>query len=68
MSARIPLIDLWEKAGIELPQGSYSTLGGFLLEKANTIPKTGTVIEYQGTNFQILKVTARAILEVRIYW
>lgn len=68
VSARVFLSDLWHKAGIELPEGNYSTLSGFLLEKANTIPKEGDEIDFQGTVFEIHKVTTRAIQEVRIHW
>lgn len=68
VSARVSLSDLWHKVGIELPEGNYSTLSGFLLEKANTIPNEGDEIDFQGTVFEIHKVTTRAIQEVRIHW
>ncbi|MCP4410690.1 MAG: HlyC/CorC family transporter [Gammaproteobacteria bacterium] len=67
-SARIDLKDLWDKVGIELPPGKYTTLAGFLLEKSGEVPDEGTEIEFKGTTFEIQKATPLAIQEVRIHW
>lgn len=67
-SARIDLKGLWDKAGIELPPGKYTTLAGFLLEKSGEVPGEGAEIEFKGTTFEIQKATPLAIQEVRIHW
>ena len=68
VSARVDLKDLWDKVGIELPPGKYTTLAGFLLELGGEVPVEGTEIEFKGTTFEIQKATPLAIQEVRIHW
>lgn len=67
VSARVELPAL-EEIGLDLPEGQYASLAGFLLEKARDIPPAGTVIEYQGISFTIERATPQAIQEVRIQW
>lgn len=67
VSARVEL-DALEDLGLELPDGEYASLAGFLLEKAKDIPANGTVIEFRGTSFTIERATPQAIQEVRIRW
>ena len=59
---------LAERLGIELPDGHYASLAGFLLEKARRMPDEGTVIEYQDMTFTVLRATPQVIQEVRIRW
>ena len=66
VSARIELDSLVEKLGVELPEGNYTSLAGFLLEKAQDVPPVGTVVEYQGVIFTVTKATPKAIQEVRV--
>lgn len=67
VSARIELATL-EELGLELPDGQYASLAGFLLEKARDMPPVGTVIEFQGISFTIERATPQAIQDVRIQW
>ncbi len=59
---------LTERLGIELPEGNYASLAGFLLEKARRMPTAGTVIEYQDMTFTVVRATPQVIQEVRIQW
>ena len=68
VSARIELDTIEDKLGLKLPQGQYTSLSGFLLEKARDIPAVGTVIEHQGVRFTIKRATPRLVQEVRIQW
>ncbi len=68
VSGRIEPHLLAERIGVELPEGNYASLAGFLLEKARTMPSEGTVIKYHDTTFTVEKATPRAIQEVRIQW
>ncbi len=68
VSARIELDSFAEKLGVKLPQGSYTSLSGFLLDKATDIPPVGAVIEYRGISFTIERATPRLIQEVRVQW
>lgn len=68
VNARIDLDMLQEELGLELPEGNYTTLAGFLLEKTRDVPHGGEVIDYQKVSFTVQRVTPRAILEVRVRW
>jgi len=65
-NARVDLDDLAEELGIELPKGRYSSLAGFLLEKAGEVPAEGSSVEYKTLNFTIMRGSDRSIQEVKI--
>lgn len=66
MNTRIDLSGLAEELAIELPKGRYSSLAGFLLEKAGEIPREESSIEYKKIKFTIVQGTAQSIQEVKI--
>jgi len=68
VSARLELDRLKEEVGIELPEGDYETVAGFLMELAQAIPRTGAVIQHDGVSFTVERGTAQSIQEVRIAW
>jgi len=68
VNARIELDELCEQLQIELPEGNYVTLGGYILNKTRSVPSRGTVIEEQGVTLTVHKSSARAVLEVRVTW
>ncbi|HYT27181.1 MAG TPA: hemolysin family protein [Actinomycetota bacterium] len=52
--------------GIELPEGTYATVAGFVLERLGRIPTGGEVVEADGWRIEVLAVERRAITRVRI--
>ncbi len=66
VNTRIDLSDLEEELGMELPRGRYSSLAGFLLEKAGEIPTVGSTIEYKKMTFTVVTGTMQSIQEVII--
>ena len=66
VNARVDLDDLAEELGVELPKGRYSSLAGFLLEKAREVPPVGSSIEYKELKFTVMRGSARSIDEVKI--
>ncbi|MBQ6018730.1 MAG: HlyC/CorC family transporter [Clostridia bacterium] len=58
-----------ELIGVELPEGDYNTLGGFLMAQLGYIPQNGgeeDVVEYKNLKFTVLGVDERRIDKVRI--
>ena len=55
--------------GIELPEGDYDTLGGFLLERLGRIPEADEhpVISYQNATFTVREMDDRRIEQVFIH-
>lgn len=57
---------LAEQFGIELEEGDYDTLGGYLLANLGQIPKKDTIYTLARYQFQILKSTAKRIELVEV--
>jgi len=67
-SARLELERLEEELGLEIPDGDYETLAGFLLERAKAIPRAGTMIRHGDVTFTVEQGTLQALQEIRIRW
>ncbi len=65
-NARVDLEDLAEELGVELPKGRYSSLAGFMLEKAGEVLAVDNSIDYKGLCFTVTRGSARSINEVKI--
>jgi putative hemolysin len=68
VSVRVSLDNLVEELDIQLPQGRYATLAGFLLDMAKDVPQAGTSLKYKKITFTVIRGTAQAVEEVRISW
>jgi putative hemolysin len=68
VSARIELETLSEELGLKLPTGRYTTLAGFLLDRARDVPEHGDVIDFEEYSFIIHRAVPQAIIDVRIRW
>lgn len=66
VNALIPLTRLKEEIGIDLPEGDYETLAGFILNQLGHIPKREESFEYNGIKFIITRATRRKVDWVRI--
>lgn len=66
VKGKIKIDDLREATGIDIPEGDYETLGGFLLEKFERIPQQGERWENENFVFIIHKGTNRSIEDVYI--
>lgn len=67
VDARMSLIDADEQLGIVLPQGSdYDTIGGFIFDRAGTIPSRGFTIKLDNVELEILKSNDRRVEKVKI--
>jgi len=66
VSARIELTKLSNALQINLPEGKYSTLAGYILDKLHEVPEEAITLPVLGMKFTIHKATPQAILEVKI--
>ncbi|MBN2829251.1 MAG: HlyC/CorC family transporter [Candidatus Cloacimonetes bacterium] len=57
------LIDEYE---IKLPEGDYETIAGFIIDKIKRIPVQGQYIELDEYTIQILQVTQKKVIKVKI--
>ena len=66
VDARLEVERLREELGIQVPEGEYETLGGFLLHLFQKIPDTGEEVQYLGMRFVVAASDRRSIVKVRI--
>ena len=60
------LEDLEDRTGLELPEGPYETLAGFVLNEMGRLPELGESIEALGQRFTVTELDGRRISRVRI--
>jgi Mg2+/Co2+ transporter CorC len=64
--ATIPLAELSERLDLELPEGDYETLAGFLLEAFGRIPVRGETVTWGEVTFEVLRADRRRIEAVQV--
>lgn len=65
-SGRVHIDEIMEEFGLEIPEGDYETVAGYLLERIGAIPAPQDQFQFDGFRFDILKATTNRIDLVRI--
>ncbi|MCG3770293.1 MAG: hypothetical protein JW384_01439 [Nitrosomonadaceae bacterium] len=60
------LEDLAEETNIDLPEGPYETLAGFILHHLGRLPDIGTRFSQEGISFEILALDGKRISRVQM--
>jgi putative hemolysin len=60
------LEDLAEETGVEIPEGPYETVAGFVLHRLGRMPIVGDEVIAGGTTISVLAVDGRRISRVQI--
>jgi putative hemolysin len=58
--------DFHEETGIELPDGPYETVAGFVVSRIGSLPVLGDSVIEAGHRFEVLELDGRRIARVRI--
>ncbi|MBI1886678.1 MAG: HlyC/CorC family transporter [Chloroflexi bacterium] len=66
MDASMSIHDANEELQLELPEGDYETVAGFVLEQLGHIPKEGEQFVYNGLRFAVTQVVGRKIEQVTV--
>lgn len=66
LDAGTSLQDAWRHAGIELPEGDYETIAGYLTSILGRIPEAGELISSGGWEFEVLDATRQRVARVRV--
>ena len=64
--AKIEINELRRITGINIPEGQYNTLGGFITFILGRIPQKGEVVEYDGFRFKVIDADERKVKKVLI--
>jgi len=65
-SGRLEINHLNEKYNLELPEGEYNTLSGYIVITTETIPEQGQTIELDNYKFVLERVSERKIETIRV--
>jgi CBS domain containing-hemolysin-like protein len=63
---RMPIDDLSEELGVELPDTEWDTVGGLVFNLLGHVPEEGEAVRFQGLEFRTERVQGRRIALVRI--
>jgi putative hemolysin len=66
VDGKLNLDEIAEISGIELPEGPYATLGGFVMAELGRLPKAGDVVEHEGTRLTAVRTEGRRAARVRV--
>lgn len=68
VAGRVEIDTLTARLGIEIPDGSYTTVAGLLLARLGDVPSVGNVLEVEGVSYTVKRATPQTIDEVQIRW
>jgi putative hemolysin len=66
VDGKLNLDEIAEISGVELPEGPYATLGGFVMAELGRLPHTGDVVEYDGVRLTVVRTEGRRAARVRL--
>jgi putative hemolysin len=55
-----------EQTGVQLPDGPYETLAGFIMASLGHVPRLGEAVEVDGHRLTVSELDGRRIARVRI--
>jgi len=64
--ATMDVEDFQEETGIDLPEGSYHTVGGFVFHELGRLPRPGDGVAHAGRRFVVAEMEGRRISEVEV--
>lgn len=64
--ATVDLEDFIEQTGIEIPEGDFHTLGGFVFHQLGHLPRQGESINVDGVLYTVASMDDRRIVEIRV--
>jgi CBS domain containing-hemolysin-like protein len=62
----VPIADLNEALGLDLPEGEYETLAGFVLEQLGRVPHRGEIVTGPHYRIEVLSADRRRIRSLRV--
>ncbi|WP_053207345.1 hemolysin family protein [Jiangella muralis] len=59
--------DFADRTGVELPDGPYETVAGFVVARLGRLPAPGDVVEYDGLRIEVLSLDGRRASRLRVH-
>jgi magnesium and cobalt transporter len=65
-SAKVAIGDVVDRLGVEIEEGGFETVGGYVLTRVGRVPAVGERFSFDGVEVEILEAERRRIHKVRI--
>jgi CBS domain containing-hemolysin-like protein len=65
-SGKVGIGEMTERLGVQVDDGDFETVGGFVLARAGRVPAVGEHFEFDGLDVEILEAERRRIHKVRV--
>jgi magnesium and cobalt exporter, CNNM family len=66
VDGKLNLDEIEDIAELELPEGPYATIAGFLMARLGRIPNVGDTVDFDGVRLTVARVEGRRIARVRL--
>ena len=66
VDGKLNLDEVAEVSGLELPEGPYATLGGYVMSRLGRLPKIGDEVAQHGYLLQVIGVEGRRAARIRV--
>ncbi len=66
VDAKLSTDEVSEATGVELPEGDFDSLGGFILDQLGRLPAVGETVRWKGLEFTVEAVAENRVGRVRV--
>jgi putative hemolysin len=66
VDGKLNLDEIAEISGVDLPEGPYATVAGFVMAELGRLPTTGDVVEHDGVRLTVVRTEGRRAARVRV--
>ncbi|NIP81087.1 MAG: CBS domain-containing protein [Gemmatimonadetes bacterium] len=66
LSGSVPVTDVNERYGLDLPEGDYTTMAGYVMGRLGRMARPGDEIRFEGGRLRVLAMDGRRILRLAL--
>jgi Hemolysins and related proteins containing CBS domains len=66
VDGKLNLDEIAEITGLELPEGPYATVAGYVMAELGRLPQTGDVVEHDGVRLTVVRTEGRRAARLRL--
>jgi len=67
LAGTLSLVDVRSDYGLRIPEGDWSTLGGYAFGRLGRLPKIGDRVPYPGGELEIIAMDGRRVAGLRVH-
>jgi CBS domain containing-hemolysin-like protein len=68
LAGTLSLVDVRSDHGLPIPDGPWSTLGGYVFSRLGRAPRLGNRASFPGGELEVIAVDGRRVAAVRVHW